>query len=52
VESRIMQDEIFGPVLPVLRFTDSDQVVDRIQVGEKPLAMYIFSNDPMTSTRS
>jgi aldehyde dehydrogenase (NAD+) len=38
-----MQEEIFGPVLPVFTYQDEHEVIDRIQRGSKPLAMYIFS---------
>ncbi|HEY0095207.1 MAG TPA: aldehyde dehydrogenase family protein [Archangium sp.] len=44
-ETPIMEEEIFGPVLPVLRYERLDDVVRHIQAGTKPLAMYIFSRD-------
>lgn len=40
----IMQDEIFGPILPVLEFDDLAGVVSTINSHPKPLALYIFSN--------
>jgi aldehyde dehydrogenase (NAD+) len=40
----IMQDEIFGPILPVLEFDDLTEVVATINSHPKPLALYIFSN--------
>ncbi|ORZ01530.1 Aldehyde/histidinol dehydrogenase [Syncephalastrum racemosum] len=40
----IMQDEIFGPILPVISVKDLDQAVDIINARDEPLAMYIFSN--------
>lgn len=40
-----MQEEIFGPVLPVVTYTDLDQVVNTINAQPKPLALYIFSRD-------
>ncbi len=40
-----MQDEIFGPVLPVLEFTDLDIVLNQLTLREKPLAAYFFSTD-------
>lgn len=42
--SPIMQDEIFGPVLPILTFQSLDQLVHMIRSRESPLALYIFSN--------
>ncbi len=44
-ESRIMQEEIFGPLLPILTYNDIDKVIDAINDKPKPLAFYIFSND-------
>jgi aldehyde dehydrogenase (NAD+) len=40
---RIMQEEIFGPVLPVMEFSEIEEVSAYINKGEKPLALYIFS---------
>lgn len=42
-DMRIMQEEIFGPVLPIMEFNDLEEVSDYINKGEKPLALYIFS---------
>lgn len=39
-----MQGEIFGPVLPIVPIKDADQALSLIRKGEKPLAMYVFSN--------
>lgn len=44
-QSPVMQSEIFGPVLPVLTYTDWSQVFNFILDREKPLALYLFSND-------
>jgi len=41
--SPIMQDEIFGPILPILTFTDLNDVITYINEKEKPLALYYFS---------
>jgi aldehyde dehydrogenase (NAD+) len=40
----IMQDEIFGPILPVMSFNEIDEVVSYINSHEKPLAFYYFGN--------
>ena len=40
---RIMQEEIFGPILPIFEYDDLDEVIDFINAGEKPLALYVFS---------
>ena len=39
-----MQEEIFGPILPVLTYVKIDEVVKQIDEGDKPLAMYYFGN--------
>ncbi|HYH97779.1 aldehyde dehydrogenase family protein, partial [Hyalangium sp.] len=41
----VMEEEIFGPLLPVLRYEQLETVVETIRGGGKPLAMYIFSQD-------
>jgi aldehyde dehydrogenase (NAD+) len=40
----VMQDEIFGPILPVLEFEDLTEVVSAINSRPRPLALYFFSN--------
>lgn len=47
-DSAVMQDEIFGPVLPIISFTDIQTVIDSINAGEKPLALYLFTTDKAT----
>ena len=42
-EDRIMDDEIFGPILPVLRYENIDQVIFYIKSKPKPLALYLFT---------
>lgn len=44
-ESPVMQDEIFGPVLPVITFRDLNNVINYINQKEKPLVLYYFSED-------
>lgn len=38
----VLRDEIFGPVLPILTFSEFNDMVDYISGGEKPLALYYF----------
>ncbi len=45
MDSKIMTDEIFGPVLPILSYTDINQVIRDINGREKPLALYIYSKN-------
>lgn len=42
--SRLMQEEIFGPVLPIVSFTDLDTVIADINARPKPLAIYVWSH--------
>lgn len=42
-EMRVMQDEIFGPVLPVLTYTNIDDALRIVNQRDKPLALYIHS---------
>ena len=44
-EDPVMQEEIFGPVLPILTFDSFDEVYQRVGERAKPLALYIFSED-------
>ena len=39
-DSKIMQEEIFGPLLPIITYKSFDEVIERIQRGEKPLTIY------------
>lgn len=43
-EDEIMQDEIFGPILPIISYKSIAEVKEKIKHGS-PLALYIFSND-------
>lgn len=44
-EMRIMQEEIFGPILPVMSYQDEMEVTATIRQGDKPLALYVFSTN-------
>ena len=50
-DSRLMQEEIFGPVLPVLLYDSVDQVVDHINARPRPLALYWFGRDTAARDR-
>ena len=41
----IMQEEIFGPVVPVLTYQNLDEAIEYVRRRDKPLALYIYSND-------
>jgi len=44
-EMQVMQDEIFGPLLPIKPYDDLDEVIEYINNNERPLALYLYSND-------
>ncbi len=50
-ESDIMQQEIFGPLLPVMEFEDIATVIDKVNNNPKPLALYVFSADDALTNR-
>nr|WP_252722906.1 aldehyde dehydrogenase family protein [Treponema pedis] len=43
--SKIMQEEIFGPILPIIGFDSLNEVIKEIKLREKPLAFYVFTQD-------
>lgn len=44
-DDAVMQEEIFGPVLPVITFDDFDDIFGLLSDKPKPLALYLFSED-------
>ncbi|KAL3115786.1 hypothetical protein niasHT_007791 [Heterodera trifolii] len=45
LKDALMQEEVFGPVLPILTVKGLDEAMDVINDGEKPLGAYLFTND-------
>jgi aldehyde dehydrogenase (NAD+) len=43
--ARVMEEEIFGPLLPLIGFTRLDAVIAELDARPKPLALYVFSRD-------
>ncbi|XP_068010856.1 aldehyde dehydrogenase family 3 member A2-like isoform X2 [Melanerpes formicivorus] len=43
-ESKVMEEEIFGPVLPIVPVKSVEEAIEFINLREKPLALYVFSN--------
>jgi aldehyde dehydrogenase (NAD+) len=39
----VMQEEIFGPILPILTYSDLETLIAHLKTKEKPLALYLFS---------
>jgi aldehyde dehydrogenase (NAD+) len=50
-DAPVMADEIFGPILPVLRVHDVDEAIAFISGRPKPLALYLFTTDAEVQTR-
>ena len=50
-ESPVMQQEIFGPILPVLPVADMGDAIDFVNQREKPLALYVFSEHEAVQDR-
>ncbi len=48
---RIMQEEIFGPILPVVAYDDVDEAIERVNAGERPLGFYLFGDDMAATNR-
>lgn len=44
-DSPIMQEEIFGPVLPVVTYKTLEEAIEKVKEREKPLALYLFTED-------
>lgn len=47
-DSKIMAEEIFGPILPIVEYEDTKEAIAFINKKPKPLALYIFCNDKIT----
>lgn len=47
----VMQEEIFGPVLPIIAVSGEDEAEAFVKSHEKPLALYLFSNSKATQRR-
>ncbi len=44
-DAEVMRDEIFGPILPVLRVESVDDAIGYVNAHDKPLALYVFGSD-------
>jgi coniferyl-aldehyde dehydrogenase len=42
----LMQEELFGPILPVKAYDELDEAIEYVNGGERPLALYVFAKDP------
>lgn len=44
-QDKVMGEEIFGPIMPIITFDDFDKLIDELKSKDKPLALYLFSTD-------
>ncbi len=51
LDDACMKEEIFGPIMPVISFNNIDDAIKIIRNFEKPLALYLFSNDKKVVNR-
>jgi aldehyde dehydrogenase (NAD+) len=51
LDAPVMQEEIFGPVLPVLSVGDTDEAIAYVNAHDKPLALYVFADDKAAAER-
>ncbi len=49
-DSLVMKDEIFGPLLPILTFSDFSKLIQQINDRPRPLSAYLFSSSPKKHT--
>jgi coniferyl-aldehyde dehydrogenase len=47
-ELRLMQEEIFGPILPIIPYDSIEEAIERINAGDRPLGLYVYGNDQST----
>lgn len=47
----VMQEEIFGPLLPIIAYSDLDKTIYNLKQKEKPLACYVFTNKKATARK-
>src|SRR3954462_10605243 len=45
----LMQEEIFGPILPVKAYDDLEEAIGHVNAGERPLALYVFPKDDVVA---
>lgn len=50
-DAPVMQEEIFGPILPVLTWSDLDEAIRFVQAKPRPLALYLFTKDKQVEKR-
>lgn len=51
MEAPVMQEEIFGPIMPILTFKTIDEAIEMIEKNPSPLALYLFTENSRTKRR-
>lgn len=49
-DDALMQEEIFGPILPIITIDSLEKAIEFVNRGEKPLALYVFSDESSVRT--
>ncbi|MFW1969747.1 aldehyde dehydrogenase family protein, partial [Acinetobacter guillouiae] len=50
-DMRIMKEELFGPILPVVAYDSLDDAITYVKSDERPLALYCFTHSPLERDR-
>ena len=50
-EDKVMEEEIFGPILPVISYTHLDKAIAQVKKGAKPLSCYVYTLDKATKEK-
>src|SRR5699024_3169752 len=50
-DGQIMEEEIFGPILPIIEYETLDEIIEKINNRPKPLALYFFSSNKEKSEK-
>lgn len=50
-DSSVMQEEIFGPILPIISYKELGNIIDKIKTKEKPLSCYLFTEKKAEKTK-
>lgn len=51
LEDAVMQEEVFGPILPILAFDNLDKAIEKVQLLPKPLSCYVFTSSRVTKKK-
>jgi coniferyl-aldehyde dehydrogenase len=50
-DMKVMQEEIFGPILPVMTYSSMEEAIDYVNAHDRPLGLYYFGNDKAEESR-